>query len=99
MLLLLIKEWLGLYGIHPRKWAGLNIQDWWSSLAEHPSQQRKGLTSIALLTVWELWLEQNGRVFRHKTSPTFIVLDKIKCEARLWVLAGAKGLGILISGE
>jgi hypothetical protein len=29
----------------------------------------------------------------------FVILDKIKCEARLWVLAGAKRLGDLMSGE
>jgi hypothetical protein len=37
--------------------------------------------------------------FAEKLSPTFVILDKIKCEARLWVLAGAKRLGILMLGE
>jgi hypothetical protein len=36
-----------------------------------------------LLTVWELWKEQNAMVFRQKLSPSFVILDKIKCQARL----------------
>jgi hypothetical protein len=63
------------------------------------SPHRKGLASLALLTVWEIWKERNARVFRHKLSPTFIILGKIKCEARLWVLAGAKRLGDMMPGE
>jgi hypothetical protein len=49
--------------------------------------------------VWEIGKERNARVFRQKISPTFIILDKIKCEARLWVIAGAKRLGDLMPEE
>jgi hypothetical protein len=59
----------------------------------------KGLASLTLLVVWEIWKERNARVFRKKMSPSFVILDAIKCEARLWVLAGAKRLGDLMSGE
>jgi hypothetical protein len=68
-------------------------------MVEGASPHCKGLASLALLTVWEIWKERNARVFRHKLSPTFVILDKIKGEARLWVLAGAKGLGNLMPGE
>jgi hypothetical protein len=77
----------------------LSIQDWWSSLAEGPGHHRKGIASLVLLAVWKIWKEQNARVFRNKLSPTFVILDKIKCEARLWVITGAKRLGDLMSGE
>jgi hypothetical protein len=77
----------------------LDIQHWWSSLAEGPSPHRKGLTSLALLTVWEIWQERNARIFGRKLSKTFIILDKIKCEARLWVLADARRLGDLMPGK
>jgi hypothetical protein len=46
-----------------------------------------------------IWEDRNARVFRHKLLPTFVILDKIKCEARLWVIAGEKGLGELMPGE
>jgi hypothetical protein len=68
-------------------------------MAEGSSPHRKGLASLVLITVWEIWKECNARVFRHKASPSFVILDKITCEARLWVLAGAKRLGDLMPGE
>jgi hypothetical protein len=95
----LLKEWLGLHGIQPRLWSDLNVKEWWSSLAEGPTPQRKALASLTLLTVWELWKERNARVFWNKHSPMFVIVDKIKGEARLWVLAGAKRLGYLLPGE
>jgi hypothetical protein len=49
--------------------------------------------------VWEIWKERNARVFRKKMSSLFVILDIIKCEARLWVLAGTKRLGDLMLGE
>jgi hypothetical protein len=68
-------------------------------MVEGESPHHKGLASLALLTMWKIWKERNARVFRHKLSPTFVTLDKIKCEARLWVLARAKRLGDLMPGE
>jgi hypothetical protein len=58
---------------------------------EGSNHLRKGLASLVLLTVWTIWQERNDRIFRRKLSPTFIILDKIKYEARLWVLAGLSG--------
>jgi hypothetical protein len=52
-----------------------------------------------MLTVWEIWQERNAHIFHHKLSPTFVIVDKIKCEARLWVLVGAKKLDDLMPGE
>jgi hypothetical protein len=62
-------------------------------LADGITPQRKALASLSLLTVWAIWNERNARVFHNKQSPTFVILDKIKVEACLWVLAGAKKLG------
>jgi hypothetical protein len=62
------------------------------------SPSRKGLASLILLVIWEIWKERNARVFRKKLSPTFVILDKIKSEDRLWVLAGAKRLDDLLPG-
>jgi hypothetical protein len=95
----LLNEWLGIHGLHPRHWAGLSTQDWWSLLVEGLSPHRKGFASLALLTIWEIWKERNARVFRHKLLPTFVTLDKIKRESRLWVLARAKRLGNMIPRE
>jgi hypothetical protein len=49
--------------------------------------------------MWEAWNERNARVFHNKLSPSFVIVDRIKAEARLWVLAGAKNLGTIMPGE
>jgi hypothetical protein len=72
---------------------------WWSLLAFRASPHRKALATLILLTVWEIWNERNARVFHNKSAPSFVILDKIKSEARLWVLAGAKKLGSIMPGE
>jgi hypothetical protein len=68
-------------------------------MVEGANPHRKGLASLVLLTIWEIWKERNARVFRNKLLPSFVILEGIKCEARLWVLAGAKRLGDLMPGE
>jgi hypothetical protein len=95
----ILKEWICIHEIYPREWGVLNINEWWKLLAAGPTPQRKALATLMLLTVWELWNERNARVFRNKSSPSFVVLDRIKNEARLWVLAGAKKLGSIMPGE
>jgi hypothetical protein len=91
--------WLGLADIHPNNWEDRNIADWWFMMAGGSSATRKGIASLTLLIYWEIWCERNARVFRSKLAPSSVVLDKVKCEARLWVLAGAKRLGDLMPGE
>jgi hypothetical protein len=95
----LLKEWLGIQGVFPRRWAGLNIKQWRSFMEEGSNPHRKDLASLTLLTVWVIWKERNARVFHKKLSPSFVILDKIKCEARLSVIAGARRLGDLMPGE
>jgi hypothetical protein len=73
--------------------------EWWSQLASGSSPHRKALASLLLLTVWEIWNERNAKVFKNKSSPTFVIIEKIKCEARLWVYAGARNLGSIMPGE
>jgi hypothetical protein len=68
-------------------------------LAEGSRPHREGLASLVLLTVREIWKERNDRVFRHKFSLSFVIFDKIKCEARIWVIAGAKRLDDFMPGE
>ena len=60
---------------------------------------RKAMASLVLLTSWEIWNERNARVFRNKHASSINMLAKIKYEAKLWVLAGAKHLGEVILGE
>ena len=59
----------------------------------------KALASLLLLATWEIWNERNARVFKNKHSSPLTILSKIKHEAKLWVLAGAKRLGEIMPGE
>jgi hypothetical protein len=56
----------------------------------------KALPSLTLLAVGEIWNERNAWVFH---TPMFVILDKIKKEARLLVIMGAKHLGKLMPTE
>jgi hypothetical protein len=49
-----------------------------------------------MLVTWELWKERNAWTFNNVSTMPTIIFDKIKLEARTWVLAGAKHLGTLI---
>jgi hypothetical protein len=68
-------------------------------LADIATPHRKALAFLTLLTVWEIWSERNSRGFRNKQSPSSVILDKIKVEARLWAIADAKKLGSILPGE
>jgi hypothetical protein len=52
----------------------------------------KAMASISMLVSWKVWSERNARVFRNKHAPVNVVFDKIRKEAWLWVLAGARRL-------
>jgi hypothetical protein len=81
------------------QWANLNTAEWWSFIAGGGMPNRKAMASITLLVAWEVWNERNARVFRAKSAPAQVVFDKIKHEARLWVLAGAKNMGNIMPRE
>lgn len=90
----LIKDWLGLHLLFPNTWTTLPLIDWWNLMTKH-----KGMASITLLVTWEIWNERNARVFKNKHAPPTVIFDKIRNEARLWALAGAKHVNFLMPRE
>jgi hypothetical protein len=60
--------------------------------------RKKSIASLLMLVSWEIWKERNARTFNNMSTMPTIIYDKIKLEARTWVLAGAKQLGILMLG-
>ena len=70
-----------------------SLLQWWRTVGTVTGVPCKAVRSLALLVTWELWREQNARIFkyRHQRSPTMLIA-KIKEEARLWCSAGAKRL-------
>jgi hypothetical protein len=95
----LVKDWLGLTALNATQWTGLDTQGWWNFMAGGGMPHRKAMATITLLVSWEVWNERNARVFRSKSAPAQVVFDKIRGEARLWVLAGAKSLSNLMPRE
>jgi hypothetical protein len=50
------------------------------------------MASFAMLVSWKIWKEKNARVFRNQAITLTMLASKIKDEAMLWCLAGAKAL-------
>jgi len=63
------------------------------------SRNKKGVRSLIILVIWEIWRERNARIFDHREASVQQVLNVIKGAAALWSAAGAKHLGGLIRRE
>jgi hypothetical protein len=71
----------------------------WAEVIHKRGQSRKALASLAMLVSWEIWKERNARVFRNKSVTIAMLVTKIKDEANLWRLAGAKALSNVMPRE
>ncbi|KAM3244770.1 hypothetical protein ACQJBY_056229 [Aegilops geniculata] len=70
----------------------VSVKEWWRNIASGRSQSRRALLSLMLLISWEIWKERNARVFRSTAIPVGVLVTRVKAEASLWCLAGAKYL-------
>jgi hypothetical protein len=48
------------------------------------------------VTVWEVWREKNGRVFRKECRPVPKIMEAIYDEAKMWAYAGNQGLQMIL---
>jgi hypothetical protein len=83
---------LNLNAIQPCKWIGkdMTIQEWFTTIVgKHPKSERKEIFPAANLICWELWKEQNRRIFDKKEQDVAGLIGKIMDEARAWKQAGA----------
>nr|TKW00430.1 hypothetical protein SEVIR_8G107900v2 [Setaria viridis] len=69
-----------------------SIGDWWSAVGSMPGAPLKGWWSLIILK------KRNARVFQRSFLQHGLV-GKIKEEARCWVMAGAKHLGVITNFE
>jgi hypothetical protein len=76
-----------------------NVKDWWTDGIHKKGSPVRAMASLALLISWEIWKERNARIFRHHFSTSGMVITRIKDEARLWCLAGAKALCVFMPRE
>jgi hypothetical protein len=96
----MVKSWLGISSIKTSEWApNRSIDEWWSDRTCKASSNRKVMATLTMLVSWTIWKERNVRVLNNKATPTPVLLEIIKSEARLWITAGAKHLGVVLLGE
>jgi hypothetical protein len=88
---------VGINELHINLWVDLSFPDWWNMMSS--GQNHKAMASLTMLIIWKIWSERNDRVFKNKHPPSQVVVNKITREASLWVLAGAKSLGLLMPRE
>jgi hypothetical protein len=55
----------------------------WCAISGAHTTHQKGLTSLLLLTAWELWNEKNTRVFQNVASMPTLLICNIKSSAAL----------------
>jgi hypothetical protein len=80
----LVIEWLGIANIHTQDWVpGIEIEEWWATLACVAKPNYKAIASIAMLVSWTIWNERNARVFNNKAAPMTVLLELIKRSASL----------------
>ncbi|CAO2047510.1 unnamed protein product [Urochloa humidicola] len=76
----------------------LSPQDWWNHIRRlQPLEKRKGTDTLAMLLFWSTWKERNRRLFDGRRCQVQELLFTIRQEGHLWVQAGAKHLGDLVS--
>jgi hypothetical protein len=81
----MIVEWLGLTVIDTSTWFTFEtVKEWWESVIYNNGTRRKSLASLIMLTSWEIWNEQNVRVFRNVSTMPTAVVQEIKLEVALW---------------
>jgi hypothetical protein len=92
--------WLGLSSVDTASWGNhATVKEWWMSFIYSSGVRQKSLVCLIMLVSWEIWNERNTRVFRKVATMPTIVVSKIRGEAALWSLAGAKNLGSIMPRE
>ena len=88
-----VASWIGINNAIIAGWRyEISVKEWWFKTILDRGPPRKALASMLMLVFWELWNERNVRVFKNVTTTVTMVTSKIKEEARIWALAGARHL-------
>lgn len=96
----LTSTWSAQPTLAPNEWRQSSTSlEWWTNITTTSELPRKGITSLTLLIVWEIWKERNARVFRNHGRPVGSLMSAIKGEASAWIAAGAKGLESFLARE
>ena len=57
-------EWVAYPELNPNEWRPSDSEPtWWLNIATMAAVPKKAVRSLAMLIIWEVWKEQNNRVF------------------------------------
>jgi hypothetical protein len=65
----MVKDWMGISELLPSQWEELSFLEWWKSMSDGASKNRKAMASLTLLVSWKIWSERNARVFHNTNMP------------------------------
>jgi hypothetical protein len=93
-----VASWIQAPSLLPANWSNASsMNEWFTGMIAMAEPSRKpGLQSITMLTIWEVWRERNNRVFRKLIAIVGHIVATIQDEARVWRLAGNRGLDLLL---
>jgi hypothetical protein len=89
-----VGNWIQAPSLMPENWSQLEDLDAWFVvlITDTSPSARPGMRSVITLTIWELWLERNSRVFKKTLKTVQQIVHSIQDEVRNWILAGNKDL-------
>ena len=90
-----IFQFLGLSYLSPEPTSRFS-KWWWKAISSVPKDEWKGLNSLIILVVWEVWKHRNSCVFENATPSIQKVLRSVSAEGILWCSAGPKKLQELL---
>jgi len=90
-----VGRWIQMSFLMPQSWSQTeHLHDWFVALiVETPQTLRPGAGSIIILTIWELWLERNNRVFKKTIKTAQQIVHSICDAARNWATVETKTWG------
>ena len=81
--------WVQTPSLLPANWEqAKDVKEWFLQLVNRiPPPIKEGIRSLIMLTLWEIWRERNGRVFRKEGRRMPKIMEAIFDEAGIWAYA------------
>jgi hypothetical protein len=89
-----VGSWISAPALDPANWnQTADFGQWFVDMGNSgQGARREGVRSMVMLTAWIIWKERNNRIFNKSCRTHTQLHSVIQDEAKLWVLAGNKGL-------
>jgi hypothetical protein len=90
--------WTATPAIRPANWPqAYDTEEWFVMLSNSGHQDVKaGISSLVMLTAWEIWRERNNRIFNKVSKSPDQTFQAIQEEAKVWIRAGNIGVELVL---